>query len=376
MRIGVDVRCLMEGKRTGVEEYTINLLSALARLPGEDTFVLFYNSARPVRLPPFPTGRVEVRGFRYPNTIFNLGLKSVGLPHIDRLLGGVDVFFSPSVRLTPLASAPLVVTFHDLSYVRHPEYFSVQRRIWHRVMAPEVLAADARAIIAVSDATRNDLLSLYHVPRKRIRVIPSGVGEQFTPRERSDDAIARVRTRYGLPERFILFLGTIEPRKNIEGLLAAYRALRDAGEVSHTLVIAGRRGWKDEAIFARIRSDFSPGEVVLTGFVSDVDKPALYAAADLFVYPSFYEGFGFPPLEALCCGTPVITSTNAAIPEVVGEFAHLVEPHATTALVDVMGAVLASPERVPPRVSEELHRRFSWKRAAERTRAVFQEVVG
>lgn len=365
----------MDGRRTGVEEYTLGVLQAMLAVAPADTFLLFANSRRPMRLPTFSGENVRLATFAYPNTLFNLSLKFARRPALDRLLGDVGVFFLPSFRLAPLSPrCPLVVTVHDLSFVRHPEFFSPKRRLWHRFMEPRALARRAAAVIAVSDATAADVASLCGVPRSRIAVIPSGIAPRMRPLEPDDPARARVRERYRLPERFVLFLGTLEPRKNLGALLDAYAGLRESG-APHALVLAGMRGWVREEFFARVARHPYARDIRLTGFVDDADKPAVYGLADLFVYPSFYEGFGFPPVEALACGTPVVTSYNSAIPEVAGSWAALVNPYDVEELAEVMLDRLRSPPAVPPDVSTAIRERYSWDRAGRETLGVLRRAV-
>jgi glycosyltransferase involved in cell wall biosynthesis len=364
----------MEGTRTGVEEYTLNLLNAMGRLYPRDRFLLFYNSARKVELPPFSYPHFYPREFRYPNKLFNLALKFLRRPCLDCLVGGADVFFCPSARVVPVKHVPLVVTFHDLSFVRYPYFFSWQRRLWHRFVAPAALAHKATRVVAVSRATAMDLRSLYCLPAEKIRTIWSGVREEFKPLPPTHPHVRAVRRKWKLPPQFVLFLGTLEPRKNIEGLLWAFREIKQRG-FPHLLVIAGRRGWKEGSIFRLARNYFRAGEVIFTGFVTDKEKPALYSAASLFVYPSFYEGFGFPPLEALCCGTPVITSTAGAIPEIAGPYARLVEPYDVAALTAAIEDFLRHPFRVSAQVREKIRRQFSWEKTATAVHRLFEEVA-
>ncbi len=370
----MDLRCLMDGRRTGVEEYTLGILREMIRASPSDTFVLFANSRKPMRLPSFDAPNVELRTFRYPNKLFNLSLKLVHAPRLDALVGGVDVFFVPSIRLAPVRMpCPLVLTVHDLSFVRHPEFFSWGRRLWHTFMEPRRLAQRADAVIAVSLATADDVAALYAVPASRISVIPSGIPMAYAPGSAALDA-QDCRRRYQLPEQFLLYLGTLEPRKNLDALLGAYTRVRTAG-LPHALVLAGVRGWVDKGFFTRIRQHPYRDDIILTGFVDDADKPMVYQLADLFVYPSFYEGFGFPPLEALASGTPVVTSFNSAIPEIVGRWATLVNPYDPEEIAMVVVDRLRHPARVPEHISAEIRTRYTWERAAQETLRVLRTVA-
>lgn len=373
MRVGVDIRCLMDGRRTGVEEYTLHLLRAMIAAAPQHTFVLFANSRKPMRLPALEGANVEVRTFHYPNGLFNISLKILQRPTLDTLIGGADVFFVPSVRLAPLSTAcPLVLTVHDLSFVRHPEFFSRERRRWHRLMEPQALVRRASAILTPSTATGRDVERLYAIPSSRIRVVYSGLPMAAEPPTALD--LQRVRALYGLPEEFLLFVGTLEPRKNIDSLLAAYAWLRQKGH-SHALVLAGVRGWIDTAFVRRVETHPFTQDIHLTGGIADADKSALYQLADLFVYPSFYEGFGFPPLEALSVGTPVVTSYNSAIPEIVGPWASLVNPSDPQELAAVLSEQVMRPRRVPEAVRHAVRERYTWQRAAAETLEVFHQVV-
>lgn len=367
MRIGVDIRCLMDGGRTGVEEYTTNVLRAMLKQNSEDTFVLFANSRKPMALPQFKAPNVELKTFAYPNKIFNTSLKLFRWPKLDNMLGGVDVFFVPSVRLAPCTTkTPLVVTFHDLSFVRHANYFSAKRRLWHKIMEPRRMAQRATKIIAVSQTTASDLEELYNIDEKKIQVIYSGISDNIKRVNADSETAKQTKEKYGLPENYILFLGTIEPRKNLDGLLSAYAVARRAG-ITQKLVIAGVRGWVGGDFYARVGRHPFAKDIIFTGYVTDEDKSALYSMADLFVYPSFYEGFGFPPLEAILCGTPVITSYNSAIPEIVGRWATLVNPYDPDELGWAMIQKLQNPAPISEKSISEIREKYNWARAGAET---------
>lgn len=370
MRLAIDARSLMEGRHSGVEEYTTQLVRALRQTaPAGWQLVLFYNSLKPVRLPRFDRD-IEVQGLRLPNKIFNLSQWALSRPRWDKLVPA-DCFLVPNVRLVPLSfNVPLIVTAHDLSFERFPEFYSWRRRLWHRFVRPRWLMREADAMIAVSHSTAADLAELYQIPADKINVIHSGISESLpaTPAQ-----ISAVKRKYSLPEKFVLYLGTLEPRKNIPSIVRAFDAI--AGSVSQYLVIAGSPGWLGRDLQNAIERARSKLRIHLTGFVEEADKKSLYAAADLFVYPSFYEGFGFPPLEALAAGTPVITSFNSSLPEVVGRYATLIDPYQPAELALTMKELLQKPARVPREVGREVLDKYSWIKAARETWKVIEKVV-
>ncbi len=371
MRIAVDIRCLMDGRRTGVEEYTIEMIRALARAFPADEFLLFANSRKEAYLPEFPESNVKVRRFRYPNKLFNIFLKFFGYPKLDELMERPDAFFLPAFRLAPTSGrCPVVLTLHDLSFVRHPEYFSPSRRLWHILMDPRRLSHAADRVIAVSEATARDAADLYGIRADKIRVVPSGLSAAFLEGPSSAERKEEVRKRYGLPPSFILFLGTIEPRKNMRGLVAAYGIARKRG-YTQKLVIAGIRGWIGKDFERCLVASEYAADIIVTGFIEDEDKPALYELADVFVYPSFYEGYGFPPLESLARGTPVVTSYNSSLPEVAGELAYLANPYDPAEIGAVICEALAAGKNSLPRLCAPP----SWDAAARATMAVIKEAV-
>lgn len=372
MNIAIDVRSLIEGRHSGVEEYTVQIICGMVRVAPQHAYHLFYNCARPVALPSLPD-TAAVHAFRYPNKLLNLMQLGLGRPRWDVLMrsrytvAALDVVFVPNFRLVPLsAGLPLVTVVHDLSFVHFPELFSARRRLWHRFMLLRSLLQRSHHIIAVSEATKRDVVAIYGVPPERVSVIYSGVYE--VAQVPDEDRQKAVRSAYRLPERFILYLGRLEPRKNIPSIIQAFSAI--AGDVPHDLVIAGEQGWLMDEIDRAYSTCSFRSRVHVIGFVEERDKAALYAAADLFVYPSLYEGFGFPPLEALLAGTPVITSFNSSLPEVVGDWATLVDPYDISELALVMKELLRTKKMISEEVRRAIRERYSWEKAARRTLAV------
>ncbi|MCX6030263.1 MAG: glycosyltransferase family 1 protein [Chloroflexi bacterium] len=289
---------------------------------------------------------------------------------------------------TPLAAAcPTVVTVHDLSFLRFPEAFRPFNR-YYLGFITRISTRRAARVIAVSESTRQDVIALCGVAPERVVVVPNGVTEAFCPAP--PDAVAEFRRRKGLPERFILYLGTLEPRKNLARLVEAYALWRNGarsetgptgamgGSEGVKLVIAGAKGWYYEQIFARVRELGLGDDVIFPGFVPADELPFWYRAAELFVYPSLFEGFGLPVLEALACGAPVVTSAASALPEVAGEAALLANPEDTAALANAIGRAMGDPvlrEQLAvagPRQAA----RFSWSRTAVETAAVYRAALG
>lgn len=347
MKIGIDIRCLASGKRTGVEEYTLQLLENMFVRDRENTYILFLNAYKNTDidlewLKSYPN--VSVKHFHWPNKLLNFCLWYLRWPKVDVMLGGVDVFFMPNMNFIALSSkAKLFVTAHDLSFERYPETFSWKRRIWHLLVNFRDLCRRSHHIFAVSESTKRDIMSLYHIPEKKVSAMLSGVSSKFTVMNRNSPELLSVKEKYDLPYKFILYLGTIEPRKNIVSLIRAYDQLQKTGDAElekYSLVIAGVRGWKCDDIFEEIEKSEFRERIIVTDFVADEDKSALYNLANLFVYPSFFEGYGLPPVEAMCCGVPVITSFTSSFPEVVGNAGIMIDPYQPEDLLQAMQEIL------------------------------------
>jgi len=335
MRIGVDYTSAVR-QGAGIGRLTRCIFQALAEIDHENEYRLFAAMGRgqPSNFPTFQ-----------PSNLSNFRLKTIPLSDrelnvvwhrlrlplpVELITGPVDVFHSPDFTLPPVWRARAVLTVHDLSFLRVPECFTgALRRYLERVVPRSVRRADH--VIADSHSTKRDLVELLGTPAGKVTVIHSGVEPRFRPIiDRA--ALGPVRQRYDLPERFIISVGTLQPRKNFATLVEAFARLKSEtgnwkpGARSLKLVIAGGRGWLYEEIFARVEALGLQGDVLFPGFVADEDLPALYNLAEAFVLPSLYEGFGLPPLEAMACGTPVVTSNVSSLPEVVGDAGLMVEP--------------------------------------------------
>ena len=388
MTIGIDIRVLTRGARTGVEEYTINLLNFLLPLDKKIKYKLFYNAYRKAELnyPWANLNNVEIKKFRFPNRALFFSNRWICRPKIDHLLNGVDVFFNPHFFVASVSSnCKKAVTFHDLSFELYPEFFSRSKRIWQKnLMNAKNEAQKADRIIAVSNSTKQDLIDFYKIPEEKIKVIYSGI-EQNLKKDISSGKILKVKKKYRLPDKFILYFGTIEPRKNLIGLIKAFEKLREYKTNVHEystninnikLVIAGEKGWLYKDVFKAAKQSPFVSEIIFTGFVNNSDKPYLYNLASLFVYPSFYEGFGFPPLEAMACKTPTITSKFSSLPETVGKAAIMIDPYDIDEFAHAMNLVLKDEnlrEKLKKQGLEQV-KKFSWQKCARETLEVLKSL--
>jgi len=395
MKIGVDIRILAKGTRTGVENYTINLLSRLLPLDKSKKYKLFYNGFKKPKLdyPWLKSSNLKIKTLRFPNRIFDLFLRFLKFPKIDKVLKGVDVFLSPHFLLTPVSSnVKTIIVFYDLSFVRFPEFFSLPKLFWHKFVYPKYQAQKADLIVAISESTKKDLINLYGINPEKIKVIYPGAGNEFKPMERNNPRLLEVKEKYRLPHNFILYFGTIEPRKNILGLIKAFEQIKEAknlpllqirwqgfeGVVKKEeeknvdfsdlkLVIAGSKGWLYKNVFKKAKESRFGKDIIFTGFIEEEDKPYLYNLADVFVYPSFFEGFGLPPLDAMACGVPTIVSNNSSLPEVVGNGAITVDANNIDELSFTIRKVLENRELKDYLTKRGLSRakKFDWEKTAQ-----------
>jgi glycosyltransferase involved in cell wall biosynthesis len=379
MKIGIDIRTLMDVQYSGVSEYTYNLLKGLFRLDKENEYKLFYNSFRDLsgQVPEFSEPSVETVYTRYPNKLFNnIMQRVIKAPKIDRRLA-VDLFFMPNIGYIALSSSKKVITIHDLSFLRYPEFFSVKRRLWHLIMNFRNMLRQFDQIIAVSDNTKHDIIQLCGIKEEKIKVIYSGVKKQYRKLDINDKKFNKIEEKYQLPRDFVFFLGTHEPRKNIQGLIKAFDLLCDKKAAQgYDLVIAGTKGWKGSIIYKAWKESKFKERIHFAGYVADKDKVYLYNLAKVFIYPSFYEGFGFPPLEAMACGTPVITSHTSSLPEIVGSAALMIDPYNINDIALSLEQLLGDKD-----LREKLSQRglkqaeiFSWDNSAREHLLLFKDL--
>jgi glycosyltransferase involved in cell wall biosynthesis len=372
MNIAFDGRPLKLYK-TGIGKYTENLAGHIEDVDSDINLFLYSN--RDI----FVKKEKNVELALVPGLIgkYNSSLWfQLSLPfYLNRQSGNQIDLFHGTMAMLPLAvRMPTVVTIYDLVLEKFPETM-----YWKNWLSLKTLmrmsARKASKIIAISENTKKDIIDYFRIDESKIRVIYLGVDGQFSPQP--DPNEAEVLSKYNLTEGYILSLGTLEPRKNFQRLINAYQMVANSGQQTPRLVIIGGHGWGNEELGKVVRESGLDERVRLVGYVPDEDLPTLYRRAAVFVYPSLYEGFGLPPLEAMACGTPVVTSNISSIPEVVGEAAMLIDPYNTAEIAQAMASVLTNQGlRDTLRTSGLVRSRlFNWDKTARETLSLYREAI-
>ena len=352
----------------GIGRYTRELIAALAAQDRTTGYRLFVAGHTERRLPEPPGPNFTWCATPWGPEWFARLWHRARLPiPIERWTGPIALLHAPDFTLPPTRPGTrTLLTVHDLSFVRAPETATPQLRAYLNEVVPRSVARADR-ILADSESTRQDLIELYDVPPDKISVLYSGVSDRFYPIQ--DEAILyEVRSRYGIGRRpYIFSVGTVQPRKNYGRLVEALHRL---GRLRLKLVIAGGKGWLDDPLYRQIEALGMEDQVQFLGFVPDEDLPALYSAALVFAFPSLYEGFGLPVLEAMACGVPVITSSVSSLPEVAGNAALLVDPYDVDALTEALARVLDDESLRNDLINKGQLRvqGFSWTAAARQLR--------
>ncbi|MCO6451612.1 MAG: glycosyltransferase family 4 protein [Caldilineales bacterium] len=358
--------------RAGMGRMAHEMAVALVNAAADEQWSVFYNSHSGV----YPAPPLD----RIPRTTIDLGNKRWRLRVMqayalrqaqDGLIGSVDIFHATDHLLPNLQRTKAVFSLGDVTFLSHPQAHSRLNRMFLRLMMPRFLS-NAYAIIAISQNTLAEMKRYYEVGLDNATVVHLGVSKRFKP---IDDpaTLTDVRKRYALPLDFILYVGTIEPRKNIARLIEAYANLNNQ---TTKLVIAGKRGWLYDDVFQLVQSHGLENDVLFPGYISDEDLPAIFSAATLFVFPSLYEGFGLPVLEAMACGVPVITSNVSSLPEVAGDAAILIDPYDIQSIRDAMQSLMDNPTKRSELSAKGLRNaaEFTWERTARQTLDIYRQL--
>ncbi len=369
MHVCLDIQSAL-AQRAGVGRYTRHLAEHLAETRGSDSLGLFYFDFKRRGCDFAPRAAVQNAVTWIPGRLVQKAWKTVHFPPFDWFAGRADVYHFPNFIRPPLAKGRSVVTIHDAAFLRFPD--TIEVRNYHyltRCIKRTVERSDA--IICVSEFTARELQELLGVPASRLKAIPSGLSPHL--RRADVAAISATRQRLRLDRPYLLSVGTLEPRKNYPFLIDIFERLPFDGD----LVIAGMKGWKTDGIFERCGASPKRDRIRLLQYVDEADLAPLYSGAELFVIPSIYEGFGFPPLEAMQCGTPVVSAATGSLPEVLGDAALMVADFALDAWVSAISTLLADTAR-----REELVRRgdqrtalYTWERTAQKTWDVYRSLA-
>lgn len=372
MKIGVDARGAIWYRGTGIGTYTFQLIRQLQQLPTPHSFRWFwpgdeFKGLDPTQDEPFQTlERYKERFWEEVHIPLRLSQERIDVYHVPQ----------NGIGLPGKKKCPLVVTVHDLIPYLYPETVG---RSYLKIFLQEMprIIEQADRIITVSEHSKRDIQHIFQLPEERLRVIAEAPEEMYRPMEKGR-AKRFMQERYGIEGPYILYVGGFSPRKNVHGLIHAFFALLRDLDPRIVLVIAGKKVRDFEETALLVEALGLSSRVIFPGFVPVGDMPYLYNAAELFVYPSFYEGFGLPPLEAMACGIPVICSRTSALPEVCGDGAYLVNPYQPHALAEAIHLLMAQ-EELRHFFAERGQRRaaaFSWRQAALETLAVYEELAG
>lgn len=374
MHVCLDVSPTVQ-KHAGLGRYAGEVARALAEYRPDVQLSLFYNRQGEAELPDY-LAHLPRQTVKRSNKPWRMGvlLSQLSRWPMDRTFGATEIFHATNHLLAHFSRARTVFTLHDLIFLHFPEYHLPYNRWFLTLAMPRFLRA-ADVIITPSECSRQDALTWYNLPEAKIKVIYEAASPIFQPAGQRGHLEA-VRQKYQLPERFILHVSTIEPRKNLSRLLEAFKAvLNDWPDLK--LVLIGKKGWLYDAFFQKLRELGLEEQVIFPGYVDEVDLPACFQLAEVFVYPSLYEGFGLPPLEAMACGLPVISSNSSSLPEVVGDAGLLVDPNDTAAWAEALRRVLADAELRQELAGRALRQaqKFSWQRAADELVEVYRSLL-
>jgi glycosyltransferase involved in cell wall biosynthesis len=372
MRVGINVSKFLD-VNTGVGRYTSNLCKSILKTDGKNDYFL-YSPGRMDNTIIADRTRIRIKktGTTLQNNTLRILWEQVALP-FDSLNDRLDLFHYTDHALSRLQrTRPIIITVHDIAYIRFPWLLNKSRQIYKKyILKTSIKKADI--IIADSYSTKRDIVEFFRIKEEKIKVVYLGVESRFCPVSNVEE----YRLRNNLPSKMVLNVGTLEPRKNVVALIKAFKELKGRGLKDYKLVIAGDKGWLYKRIFDEVKSNGLQKEVLFLGIVEDEDLPMLYNCADIFVYPSLYEGFGLPPLEAMACGIPVITSNTSSLPEVIGNAGIMVDTDDINALCEAMYNVLKDKELWHQMSNKGLERAklFSWEETAKKVLEIYNEVL-
>lgn len=364
MKIGVDVRELA-GKKAGIGWYVFHVLKNILELDTKNNYTLYSDSE--IDFPAHDNAAIKI--------IAKGGLGWHYAVTKEMLKDKIDLYWAPTSPIVPaLTKVRTIMTIHDMTTFLFPGKHELKGRVINKLYLKKALKKTTK-VLAISESTKRDLQKIFPVPDAKIAITYPGYDESFKPLPESE--VKAARDKYKLDKEYILCVGTLEPRKNIGGLIESYNLLTDEVKEKYDLVLVGKKGWLYDEIFKRVADLKLQEYIKFLDYVDFADLPAIYNGAEIFVYPSLYEGFGLPPLEAMACGKAVITSNVSSLPEVVGDAAILIDPKNTISLADEIANLLNDLKKIIELEQKSLvqAQKFSWKKTAEKTLEAFKKAV-
>lgn len=377
MRIGIDIRSVLSTK-TGVGHYTYCLCKNLAKIDKENTYDLFYfNFLRKKNDISFNEPNVKKEAIRHiPGRICNRFWRYLNYPKGDWLIRKKDVVHFPNFTIIPGTTGKVIITVHDLSFIRYPQFTEPKNLKFLKKIFPKSLKR-ADHIITDSEFSKKELIDIYNIDPKKITVVLLGVDDKFKTQHTKEE-INKIKTKYKTGEKYILSLGTLEPRKNIPTLIKAFDLFCQKNpDTNMNLVLTGMKGWLYEEIFSSIKNQNTKDRIIFTGYILDEELPLIYQGSALFICPSFYEGFGLPVAESMASGIPVITSTAGSLVEVGEDATIKFDPKDPQDLLNKIETVLADSTLQKSLIEKGKKRadQFCWEKTAAETLEVYKKLI-
>ena len=375
MRIGFDISA-QSLPRSGMGQYQYHLLKHLLKIDHNNFYHLYafnFRNRQRFKEIRFPAKNYKIQALPIPQRLIISWWMMMRKPYLDQLIKKCDVHHLSEICIPPFKKTKTVAFIHDLTTILFPKHHKKSNVFLHSKRFKRIHKVDA--VLTNSESTKKDIIQHLKIKPEKIFVTYLGADDRFRPMNESE--VESVLQKYNLKKPYILFVGTLEPRKNVETLVSAFDQLKKKHQIPHQLVLVGQKGWLYKNIFKAIESSPNKTDIRHTDYVSDADLPALINGAEVFSYPSFYEGFGLPVLEAMQCGTPVITSNISSMPEVGGEACLYINPESTDELAEKIYSVINN-DNLQKDLSEkgiERAKFFSWEKCAKETLKVYETIA-
>lgn len=376
MKVCLDGQPLL-GNLSGIGRYTLNLYNCLINNPDINVTLGFNRILKKISALPMGVNSKHVVNQRYPYKVIRRLMRPnffYRFPYDYNLKEAFDIFHGTNFTYMPIKRRRNIITIHDLAFMKFPETTSKQIYRHHMKWVP-YCAKNADHIITISESTKVDVVDLLSIHPDKITVVPLAAEEHFKPLTKKE--YAYIFDKYELPERYILFVGTIEARKNVLTLVKAFHLIKKAHDIEYKLVVVGARGWRTSSLYDYIQEHHLQNDIVFMGYVEDSDLTAIYNGARMLVMPSWYEGFGLPLVEAMKCGVPVIGSNTSAIPEVIGPNGLMCNPNVPEDWAEQISMLLSNDtaHRAWSDYSYQQSGNFSWESTAEETVNLYNRLL-